>query len=322
MAYDRQDRTMSHFSDTYATSINDTLHAALRSTWFYRQEIYQVSGVATALLVTYDNVYDDQREYHLKATWEQFVSRMAGVKPDWADFSKDVMVRFAGVPDKTMLGWEGRTIYFIKGGENPQFWTPETAAVDVRVLLDGTSRLWGEIIQQEIDNVRDLIPVGREKFADYERFVRILFTFLFRQHLGEGRLQVRTESGDEGCEVRDLICANHSERGFWKDLKDKYSCSEIIVDAKNKDELTRDDLRQLYCYLKPAVGFWGFVVCRSSQPDWVHAYNRTLFKNFTQSRGLMILSDEDFRRMVSIARRGHDASDYLQERKSEFVRSV
>jgi hypothetical protein len=178
------------------------------------------------------------------------------------------------------------------------------------VFLTGSFTLWGEAIQYQIDHVGELIPVGQASFAAYERFVRILFNFLFLQHLGDGRPQVRTEPGNEGTEVRDLIYTNRSERGFWKDLKDKYACAEILVDAKNTDELKRDDLRQLYCYLKPALGLWGFIVCRSPQSGAIQAYNRTLFKNFTQSRGLMILSDEDLNRMVSMARRGNDASEY------------
>jgi len=93
--------------------------------------------------------------------------------------------------------------------------------------------------------------------------VRVIFNFLFRGELGEGRPQTRTEPETEGVEIRDLLFSNIAETGFWKDLKDKYSASEIVVDAKNTDESTRDDLRQLYCYLKPALGFWGFIVCRS-----------------------------------------------------------
>ncbi len=95
-----------------------------------------------------------------------------------------------------------------------------------------------------------------------------------------------------------------------------------MVDAKNTDELTRDDLRQLYCYLKPALGFWGFIVCRSPQPERLHAFNRTLHKNFCQARGILILNDDDLRRMVELANRGQRPSAYLRDQMSEFVRSI
>jgi hypothetical protein len=88
------------------------------------------------------------------------------------------------------------------------------------------------------------------------------------------------------------------------------------------DDLERDDLRQLYCYLKPALGLWGFIVCRAEPSLLIRAFNRTLFQNFEQKRGLIILCDDHLRRMVEMARRGENASDYLQRLMSEFVRSV
>ena len=314
---------MNHFTNQYSDVINEALHTTLQSTWFYKQEIYVVDGLLTALIVTYDDIKDDVREYRLNDTWEQFLSRMTRVKPDWGSFSKDNILQMASErPHMTMGGWEGRTIYFIKGGNNAEFWTSEKAREDINLLLSSSARLWGETIEFEVTNAHKLIATGREHFADFERFVRVVFNFLFKTHISNGRAQVRSEPENEGIEIRDIIFANRSEKGFWKDLKDKYSCSEVVIDAKNTRELTRDDLRQLYCYLKPALGFWGFLVCRISPPEKIHAYNRTLFKNFNQSRGVMILCDEDMRRMVDMARRGHDASDYVRDRLSEFSRTI
>lgn len=313
---------MSHFTEPYADFINEKLHYSLQSTWFYKQEIYEIPGLLTALFVTYDGIDEDIREHYLEVTWEQFVQRMSQVKPDWANFSRDLMAQFAEQPGKTMGGWEGRTIYFIKGGSNPEFWQPAKAAADLTTLMVGSSLLLGDLIQHEMDQLSTLIPVGRKHFADYERFVRICFNFIFHRNLGEGNPQVRTEPGNDGIEIRDIICANQAKSGFWKDLKDKYSCSEIVIDAKNKNEVDRDDLRQLYCYLKPALGLFGFIVCRSAPPENIYAYNRTLFQNFSQSRGVLIVSDSDLRRMLSIARRGREASDYMRDLMSAFVRSV
>jgi len=150
------------------------------------------------------------------------------------------------------------------------------------------------------------IPVGHEHFANYERQVRRVFNFLFRNELKNGQVQSRTEPENEGVEIRDLVFTNRANSGFWKDLKDKYSASEIVVDAKNTDDLKRNDLRQLYSYLKPALGFWDFIVCRSQPSDQIQAFNWTLFKNFSQQRGVLIICDDDLRRMVDIANRRRD----------------
>jgi hypothetical protein len=131
-----------------------------------------------------------------------------------------------------------------------------------------------------------------------------------------------TEPENKGVEVRDVIFSNNSERGYWRDLKDKYLVAEVVVDAKNTNDLVRDDLRQLYCYLKPALGNWGFIACRGEPSDAIQRFNRTLFKNFGQSRGLSIVSSSDIKRMVSLKVQGKDLSEYLRRRMAEFLRSV
>jgi hypothetical protein len=123
-------------------------------------------------------------------------------------------------------------------------------------------------------------------------------------------------------EVRDLIFANKASHGFWKDLKDKWAASEIVVDSKNTEELSREDLRQLYCYLKPVLGFFGIIVCRREPHALIQSFNRTLIKNCKQKRIILILSDDDLRRMVAMALLGRDPSEYLHERYSELLRSI
>lgn len=178
------------------------------------------------------------------------------------------------------------------------------------------------MIQWEAEHLKENIPTGIGHFRHYEHQVRVIWNFLFIGELGEGQVQSRTEPENEGVEIRDIVFANKASTGFWGDLKQKYSASEIVVDAKNTDNLTRDDLRQLYCYLKPALGFWGFIVCRSEPPNAIRAFNRTLYQNFSQARGVLILCDDDLRRMTQIANRGQSASTYLHQRMSEFVRSI
>lgn len=305
-----------HFALKYAEHVNEVLHSYLLPTWFYKHEIYEVPDILTALLITYDNQHDDEFTIRKDVKWQEFLKRMSRVKPDWEHFSLNTMKKFAQKPDKTMLGWEGRTIYFIKGGNHPNYWTHEIAHKDIFVWLIGGVTIWSDLIRQRVEHAKELIPVGVEYFREYEDHVRIVSNFLFIEHLGEAKPQLRTEIEDKGYEVRDLLCQNRGEKGFWKDLKDKYSCAEILFEAKNTDELTRDDLRQTYCYLKPALGLWGFIVCRAKQPSTIHAYNRTLFNNFAQTRGVLILNDDDLRRMVDIKLRKHDPSEYLRDKMS------
>lgn len=314
--------TKQHFASNYASFISEMLHSYLISTWCYKHEIIEVPGIATALLITYDNIQDDVYETPQRVGWERFISRMSKVKNDWAHFSLSTMQELAKHPDKTMMGWEGRTIYFIKGDSKPEYWTAETANIDSLTLLITGAKTYGPMMLNEIENIKNLLPTGTEHFKQYEDFIRKSVNFLFIQHLGEGKLQQRTEPGDEGLEIRDIICSNKSNKGFWADIKQKYSCTEVLFEAKNKSELTRGDLRQIYCYLKPALGLWGFIVCREEQPKIIHDYNRTLFKNFVQERGVLILTDQDIIRMAKLKVRNNDPSEYLAEKMSDFVRSI
>lgn len=311
-----------HILEDYARDVVDTLHRNLAGALFYRAELIEVPGLLCAVLITYDDVRDDSLEVRETVAWEDFLDRMAIVKADWTEFDREIVVGLGRKPAKLLCGWEGRTIYFIRGGNHPEQWTREAASRDVNGLLLSSWLSWGPIVAEEVRQLRRVVPVGREHFREYERIVRVAFRFLFRTELGEGRAQSRTEPETEAVEIRDLIIPNLADSGFWKDLKEKYSVTEVVVDAKNTDEVTRDDLRQLYCYLKPAIGLWGFIVCRQPQPRGLHAFNRTLHKNFSQERGVLILSDEDLRRMVEMATRGQMASDYMRDRLSEFARSV
>lgn len=313
---------MPHFAEEYASRAVHMLHHLLGGATFYKQEIVEVSGLLVGLFITYDGVRDDVREIRDNLTWEEFVERMCEVKADWVTLERQTMEGFNAHPEKTMGGWEGRTFYMIRGGRHPSRWTQEAAIEDLTLLLTTSASTLGARIQYEADNLREFIPAGNAHFKRFEHHVRVILNYLFSGPLGEGEAQSRTVPEDEGIEIRDIIFSNKADTGFWKDLKDKYSASQIIVDAKNTDSLSRDDLRQLYCYLKPALGYWGFIVCRSEQPSVIHAFNRTLFRNFNQCRGLLILSTDDIRRMVQIRNRGDDPSVYLRDRMAEFVRSI
>jgi hypothetical protein len=311
-----------HFALAYARQVNEILHQMLWPTWFYRYEIWECPGVVTGVFVRYDEQEEDNYHVVSPVDVDRFLKRLVEIKADWATLEKDVLESLAQHPEKTIGGWESRTIYFFKGGQNPSFWTAETALRDTSVLLTSSALFWGRLVREELLHIREAIPPGLDHCKDYEHQVRVTINFLFHGQLSPAKPQVRTEVLDEGLEIRDLLCQNLADSGFWKDLKEKYSCSEILFDAKNTDELNRDDLRQIYCYLKLAIGFWGFLVCRAAQPQRIHAYNKTLFNNFGQSRGVTILTDDDLLKMVDMKLRGQDPSFIVRNKYSEFIRGV
>jgi hypothetical protein len=179
--------------------------------------------------------------------------------------------------------------------------------------------------------LRPLAPALRDEWLSlaqkewswsaFEDLVKRTVNCLFTPQLGEARFQSRTEV-DLGEERRDVIAHNKADTGFWKDLKDKFKSSEILFEAKYKTELKRDDLRQTYCYLKESLGYWGFLVFRGPKNESALAYNRTLYRNFGGSRGVLILNHEDFRKMLEIKIRNDDPTDYLRNLYSKFNQEV
>jgi hypothetical protein len=313
---------MEHFTVGYTKTINEMLHRYLISTWHYKHQVFEINGLMTALLINYDDQKEDEFIVNPNISWEDFLIRMSRVKPDWAYFDKKNIEHLAEQPHKTIGGWEGRTIYFIRGGSNPEFWSEEKAMEDALSLISSGVKMQGPMLYEEAKSISKLIPSGLEHYRIYENFCRISINYLFNEYLGEAKAQDRTEPGNDGTEIRDILAQNRAQSGVFYDLKMKYSCSEILFEAKNKSEITRDDLRQVYCYLKPAIGLWAFIVCRAEQPENIHAYNRTVFKNFTQTRGLIIINDKDIEKMIEMKIRGRDPADYIQEKMSKFIRSI
>jgi len=78
-----------HFIRGYAAQVNEILHTYLVATYFYKHEIYEVPGLLSALLITYDNQADDEFVVQPKASWQDFLTRMSRVKRDWANFSSN-----------------------------------------------------------------------------------------------------------------------------------------------------------------------------------------------------------------------------------------
>lgn len=312
-----------HFALGYARKVNEHLHQAMSATTSFRHEIFEVPNLVTGHFVTYDGIDSDEFIVHSPVDWPRFRTRLMQAHQAWHDLTEETVRKFRDKPEKSMTGCENRTIYSFRGGSNPNYWTEKYALEFCQVTTIGVV-LWGPMLKQEWQNITTTVLVGKDGGADgakaYERMVRIVIRFLFSPALSDGIAHSRTE--DDGVEVRDLICHNASTTGFWKDLKDKYQCTEVIFEVKNKDTVTRDDLRQAYCYLKPALGLWGFLVTRARQGDSVAAYNRMLFKNFAQERGVLIICEDDIRKMIDIKLRGQDPGEYLAKLKSDFARSV
>ncbi len=311
---------MAHFASAFAERSNEILHVNLPSTLCYRHEILEVPGLVTGLFITYDGQHSDEFIVRTPVSWSEFLQRLCQTKAAWHDLQEATMRSAVEKPEKAFIGWEGRNIYIFRGGSVPEQWNPALADQWLAGVLSGSALLWGPIVKNEWDNLDEIVPLGKDGASAFEHHVRVAMNYLFGGSLTNGGYQCRTE--DDGVEIRDLIYRNAADSGFWRDLKDKYSCSEIIVEAKNKIEISRDDLRQVYCYLKPATGLFGLLISRGEVPAKIAAYNRQVFRNFAQQRFVLVMTRSDLQKMVAMKLRKLDPAEHLAYRMAEFIRSV
>lgn len=318
----KKNMMINHLTKDYVLAINELLHYAWWSTYYYKFEIYEVPELFTLVFITYDDQEEDEFVIIENATFEMVNDKFKALNHELEDIEESFFIELAKQPQKTMVSWVKRSLSFLKGGQNEQYWTPGSAKEDLFVAMSGVQQFVGPLILEEMKNLHETLPKGVEHFTEYEHMVRITFNYLFTPPLGEGKHQVRTVPGDDGLEIRDIIAQNRSDDGFWKDIKDRFKADEIVIDAKNKGQITRDDLRQLYCYLKEGLSLWGIIVSRNPSSTNIVAYNRTLFKNFSKQRGVLLLSDRQLKQMVEMKIRQREPTDYIRNLWSKFIRTI
>jgi hypothetical protein len=82
---------------------------------------------------------------------------------------------------------------------------------------------------------------------------------------------------------RDIVGTNASNSKVWQRIERDYGIRQMVFDAKNYQDVGRDEYRQMSTYLTGSYGRLGFLVTRDSNPDirgaeldWVkEMYNST-----------------------------------------------
>ncbi len=163
---------MSHFAFPYSQEMNRLLHIGMDSSWYYKHEIYEIPGLLTALLITHLGQKNDEFEVNTEVSYYEFLERMRHVKYDWEYFDINNFQSLAKEPHRLILGSEGQTFYFIRGGNHPEYWTPEQAYNDLMIIIQGKLNLSGVMTLNMITDSKTSIPPGRKHYRDYENMVR------------------------------------------------------------------------------------------------------------------------------------------------------
>lgn len=163
------------------------------------------------------------------------------------------------------------------------------------------------------------IPTGKKDFFLYQEWIRDVFEYLFVPPLGP----IYYESSDAAARNRrDLILHNWADSGFWAQVRDQYSGSQVVVDAKNFSGLIgKQQVLELAHYLKPyGTGLFGLLVSRrGAGPAAQHAIREEWIGG---SRMILALSDDDVSEMLGMKIRGEAPEELLRLKIGDFRRSL
>lgn len=162
----------------------------------------------------------------------------------------------------------------------------------------------------------DSIEPGREYAGDFEDFVEEALSFLFEPDLTSPDSQVYSSNGDH---ISDITFRNDATSGFWHDVKHRYDCQVLVVEAKNKKKLPNEDLNQLMSRLSPSKAQYGIIVCRGISDNDIH---RVVNRMAREDRGVLILTDQDIREMLRIKGKGRKPVDYTAEKHRQLLQKI
>ncbi len=143
-----------------------------------------------------------------------------------------------------------------------------------------------------LESLDDIEP-GAKNAKKYREIVTKIMTFLFDELFLLGQ-EIPTLSGDI---QRDIVFRNDSTNGILYDLKNKYLATHIIVDAKNTERITPDDISRVADYLNDQVGRVGIIVAHKTDQKSLKNHQLTQLKD--QKKVIIFYSNEDLKRLTN-----------------------
>lgn len=108
------------------------------------------------------------------------------------------------------------------------------------------------------------LRAGPADWPAYQTLILEVFVFLFGDVLKEPRTQSATFLGTLR---RDVTFRNAADSGPWFDWKSRHRVECVLIECKNQNDLSHDDLRQTACYLGRIMGRLAVLACRKTTVD-------------------------------------------------------
>ena len=152
------------------------------------------------------------------------------------------------------------------------------------------------------------LRAGTAHATRYQQWVSDAFTFLFGDILKDPQPESRTFYGTLR---RDITLRNAAEKGSWFDWKLQYQVDPLLIECKNKETLTYDDLRQTAAYLGKRMGRLAVLACRKSTGGDVWEMLNWFVNN--DEKYILVVNDEDLIDWIRLKDRGENPTDAIAD---------
>jgi hypothetical protein len=153
-------------------------------------------------------------------------------------------------------------------------------------------------------------PPGKKTWKEYQDLVEEIFSYLFAPPLDSPKPQCRAE---DGLEIRDMIFPNRVQEGFWEYVRTEYKGSYVVLEAKNKTKINKNDVLFLSDYLnEKQLGLFGVLVSRKTT-DSALDQRRKIYST-DPHRMIVLLDDNDVRNMIVKKSKKENPEDVLKDR--------
>jgi hypothetical protein len=152
------------------------------------------------------------------------------------------------------------------------------------------------------------LQAGTPHARSYQNWICDVMTFLFGDVLKEPKLESPTFFGTQR---RDITFRNAAERGPWLDWKTQHQIGSLLVECKNKNLLSYDDLRQTASYLGKRMGYLAVLACRKNSGDDVLKMLNWFVNN--DDKYVLVVNDKNLIDWIRLKDRGEDPTDAIAD---------
>jgi len=152
------------------------------------------------------------------------------------------------------------------------------------------------------------LQAGTTHATRFQHWVHDVFAFLFGEVLKEPKLESKTFYATLR---RDVTFRNAAEKGPWFDWKIHHRIESLLVECKNKDSLSYDDLRQTAAYLGKRMGYLAVLACRKNSGGDVLEMLNWFVNN--DEKYVIVVNDQNLTDWIRLKDRGEDPTDAIAD---------